>query len=248
MNDMTPSAPLSSLLDSVYELEGLIHLALNREEIPSSLFDLICRKADSIAIAAPEAVEAIASMSRPADKEIEGSNSDYQLPDDDSQQTFSQNSPDSPEPALPPVQNQDSPAGSIAEEEVIPMETVSPDYNLDSDYSESSEFNIESSATPSQAAAPASATSPSAGQTHTPHTIPGKSAKRGKLVFNLNDRYRFRRTLFAGNDSEFTAALNKAAEFDLYEQAEGYFITQLGWEPENSEVKAFMDLLRNYYK
>lgn len=35
---------LNSLLDSIYELEGLVHLALNRDDSPAALPELIVRK------------------------------------------------------------------------------------------------------------------------------------------------------------------------------------------------------------
>ena len=39
---------LNGLLDNIYELEGLVHLALAREDCPESLPELIVRKANSL--------------------------------------------------------------------------------------------------------------------------------------------------------------------------------------------------------
>lgn len=73
--------------------------------------------------------------------------------------------------------------------------------------------------------------------------IPGK-----KPAFCLNDRFRFRRELFSNSDAEFSSAMNMIAAMESYEEAEEYFIGQLGWDMENQEVADFMEIIRGYFE
>lgn len=227
---MTPESPLSNLLDSVYELEGLIHLALNRDNPPAALSGLILRKAQAIADAAPDAVAASSSVVTPDTIVVPEVTSVQEAPEENVMVD---------EPIIPVLDEDEDNAVAEEKEEFIPMETVSPDYNLGEEYSESSDFatpevapSIEGADEPLPIASSAAASAP---------------RKRGKLVFNLNDRYRFRRSLFHGNDTDFSAALSTAADAATYADAESYFYSVLGWNPEDEEVRAFMQLLENYY-
>lgn len=69
-----------------------------------------------------------------------------------------------------------------------------------------------------------------------------------KPAFCLNDRFRFRRELFGNSDAEFAAAMNQIAAMENYDEAEEYFIGQLGWDPENQEVTDFMEIIRGYFE
>lgn len=140
---------LNNLLDNVYELEGLIHLALSRDDNAEHLSGLIARKAQSIA-----GMTEKSDMSDPSDK---------------------------------------------------------------SDHTETVEV---------------------------PQTV---SEPRGRLVFSINDRYRFRRELFNNNDTAFNDALALVAQMDNYEEAEDYFLGELQWNPDSEEVTAFFDVLQKYY-
>lgn len=80
-----------------------------------------------------------------------------------------------------------------------------------------------------------------------PADMTGKPSAR-KPAFCLNDRFRFRRELFSNSDAEFSAAMNMIAAMDNYEEAEEYFIGQLGWESENPEVADFMEIIKGYFE
>ena len=273
---MKEESPLSTLLDSIYELEGLVHIALNRENPPAVLTSLIKRKAETVAGMAKEIV----------------------LPESPENDRVYAQSPFPPELV------------DAAEEEVIPMETVSPDYPLGDEYSgsrmsevaglvsESVESDVISSGVivpeergergnreekreekeareareekEERNAAPALpdeyvsddeyeesvdselssyvlpdevAAEPAVAQPATP-----QPRGKGKPAFNLNDRYRFRRTLFNGSDSEYQGALSVLAGMNSYSEAEAYFLDTLGWNLENEEVKDFMSLLENWFQ
>lgn len=67
-------------------------------------------------------------------------------------------------------------------------------------------------------------------------------------VFCINDRFRFRRELFHNSDAEFNAAMNMLATMDSYDEAEAYFIDDLGWNPESQEVMDFMAIMARYFQ
>lgn len=71
---------------------------------------------------------------------------------------------------------------------------------------------------------------------------------QAKPAFCINDRFRFRRELFGGSDESFNAAMNKMAMMDNYDEAEEYFIGELGWDPEKEEVVDFLEIIRNYFE
>lgn len=66
-------------------------------------------------------------------------------------------------------------------------------------------------------------------------------------VFCLNDRFRFRRSLFGGNNDEFNAVLKKISSFPTYEDAEEYFYSELGFDPEDEDVVDFMEIIKLYF-
>lgn len=199
---------LSSLLDQVYELEGLIHITLNRENPPQVLASLIENKVKSIAALTPEAIASI--------------------PTEDTEDVMTVT------PDVPPLPSPSVTSEAIADEEPIPMETVSPDYDLGEEYSDSADFGGTSD-------------EPAFSKDDV-YDISSNRKERSKPAFNLNDRYRFRRSLFKGSDEQYQEALSMAAEFDTLSEAEGYFYETLGWDRDNEEVKAFMELLQNHYK
>ena len=69
-----------------------------------------------------------------------------------------------------------------------------------------------------------------------------------KPAFCINDRFRFRRELFNNSDSAFNSAMDLVATMDDYEEAEDYFIGDLGWDLEKPEVMDFMAIIRNYFE
>lgn len=71
---------------------------------------------------------------------------------------------------------------------------------------------------------------------------------RGKLVFSINDKYRYRRELFDDSDVEFNNTLAIVASMDSFEEAEDYFLNEQGWDPENETVRDFLDKIRRYFR
>lgn len=163
---------LNSLLDSIYELEGLVHLALNRDDSPEALPDLIARKGKEIG--------RLALMMGNMEEPVE-------IPE--------------PEPVeIPePVASETVVADVVEEEPDVVAET-----------------------------APA-------------------GEPRGRLVFSINDRYRFKRELFPNSDADFNNTLALVASMENYDEAEDYFLSELQWDQKKPEVIDFLEILKKYF-
>ena len=68
-----------------------------------------------------------------------------------------------------------------------------------------------------------------------------------KPAFCINDRFRFRRELFGNSDAAFNSAMDLVATMDDYQEAEDYFLADLGWDTEKPEVMDFMAIIRTYF-
>lgn len=66
-------------------------------------------------------------------------------------------------------------------------------------------------------------------------------------VFNLNDKFRFRRELFGNSDAQYVECLNLLSAMDSLDEAKEYLFDDLSWDPNNEDVKAFIELISNYY-
>lgn len=67
-------------------------------------------------------------------------------------------------------------------------------------------------------------------------------------VFNLNDKFRFRRELFGNSDAQYVECLDTLSAMTSVDEAREYLFDDLHWDSENEDVKAFLELLTNYYK
>ena len=67
-------------------------------------------------------------------------------------------------------------------------------------------------------------------------------------AFTLNDKFRFRRALFGNNSSQYNEALDLISQMDNYNETADYFFTQYGWNPEDENVKAFMEIVKNHFE
>ena len=71
---------------------------------------------------------------------------------------------------------------------------------------------------------------------------------RGKLVFSVNDKFRFRKELFNNSDVDFNNTVALVASMEDYNEAEDYFINEEGFDPANPVVKEFMDIIKRYFQ
>lgn len=97
--------------------------------------------------------------------------------------------------------------------------------------------------TEEEAMAPAVADGPeSAAQ----NTAEASDSARRNPVFCLNDRFRFRRALFGGSDSEFNSVMDHVATLSGYDEMEDYFYGELGLDPDDTDVADFMEIMKTY--
>lgn len=64
-------------------------------------------------------------------------------------------------------------------------------------------------------------------------------------AFTLNDRFRFKRELFGGNDADFTDTLQLLSEMETYGEAEDYLLNDMMWDCDSEPVKDFLSILAN---
>lgn len=74
-----------------------------------------------------------------------------------------------------------------------------------------------------------------------------KPCKVVKPAFCLNDRFRFRRSIFGGSDADFNAAMDHIATLDSYEEAEEIFYGEMELNPEEPDVIDFMNIIKEYF-
>lgn len=68
-----------------------------------------------------------------------------------------------------------------------------------------------------------------------------------RRAFSLNDRFRFRRELFANSDTEMTDTLNLVEAMTTLPEAEDYFYNDLGWDRKTPEVAEFMAIIKQHF-
>lgn len=68
-----------------------------------------------------------------------------------------------------------------------------------------------------------------------------------RKAFSLNDRFRYRRELFANNDVEMNDTLNLVETMHSFSEAEDFFYGDLEWDKEAPEVIDFMNVIRNHF-
>jgi len=81
-------------------------------------------------------------------------------------------------------------------------------------------------------------------KTNEPHT----PRRPVSSVFNLNDKFRFRRELFGNSDAQYVECLDMLSAMKSLDEAKEYLFEDLNWNPENEDAKAFIELLSNYYQ
>jgi hypothetical protein len=71
--------------------------------------------------------------------------------------------------------------------------------------------------------------------------------KNMRKALSLNDRFRFRRELFGNSDLEMNDALDMIDSMKSYDEATDYFFGDLGWDKDNEEVMAFMEIVQRHF-
>lgn len=63
-------------------------------------------------------------------------------------------------------------------------------------------------------------------------------------AFTINDKFRFRRELFNGDEEDFDETLQLLAHMPNFEEARDYLVHDLVWNPENDDVQAFLEIVK----
>lgn len=245
---------LNCLLDNIYELEGLVHLALAREDCPQSLPELIVRKANSLT----QLVNTIGADSQINQSELEA------VSDNAENTEIEENDVDGVQEEI--VSEEDEECSGNEAVAIVEVNTEVEKQGEDnlheiSDMPDSDILHKVSESEPVAATAIEEIGEPEVDEMDEPafasYTLPSEKTApkphkivepRGKLVFTINDRYRFKRDLFCNSDADFNTTLALVASMDSYDEAEDYFLGELQWNPQREEVIDFLEILKNYFK
>ncbi len=82
-----------------------------------------------------------------------------------------------------------------------------------------------------------------------PESVPEPVSLSSHAQFNppafcLNDRFRFRRSIFGGSDAEFNAAMRHIATLPDYQDALRYLGEEMGVDLEDEDVVDFLEILK----
>ncbi len=65
--------------------------------------------------------------------------------------------------------------------------------------------------------------------------------------FTLNDKYRFIREVFGGNESDFADTLAVLDDMDSFKEAEDYIVSDLMLDSSNPDVADFLDIIASNF-
>ena len=233
-----------SLLDRVYELEGLLHLALEREEVPERLRQLIADKALRIAEpfiapansgASEDSVTSEVRIDEPEDEPEDIPAEETEMPGVVSVRVMPDMTEDTPGDK-PEAGSEDRPYDApeaVAEDlpydepEAIP-EDEAEDLPADDGDDETEEETADD------------------GDDETADVATVRAERQPlRRRFSLNDRFRFSRELFGGNPGRFDETLRKLDTMDTADDAEDYLIEVLGWDPDDDDVATeFIEIIK----
>ena len=79
-----------------------------------------------------------------------------------------------------------------------------------------------------------------------PEPEPAKPVSDIRKAFTINDRFRFRRELFAGDDSAFMAVLDNLAKCSTMAEADDY-LAGMPWDRDSDIIAEFMAVVTNHF-
>lgn len=77
---------------------------------------------------------------------------------------------------------------------------------------------------------------------------PEPETEKATIALTLNDKFRFKRELFGNNAAELSDALDVVNAVSSKAELEDYFYNDLCWDPENPDVKDFMEIASARFK
>lgn len=228
---------LNEIKDRIYEAEGLLELIQLRSDKTRELAPMILKRIDEARSLMADYITTHSEgeeehtsedTCRPDDEDIPYASEEdemYELPDtaaDDDEEDEDEGEEDTVESGIAreAVPEETSEVREPAAELADPAVAVRP-----MDEPET------------RAAGPAVASESNPQEVHPTHAP----------AFCLNDRFRFRRTIFGGSQAEFNAAMSHLAALDTAEDAEHYFVMEMGLDPDDPDVADFLEIIKNSY-
>lgn len=250
---------IKSMLREVLELEGLLMVADSRgDETPDAVFTLIKEKIEQLReytsclpdVAVDEQEPVVEPEDEPEyvleaepEEEIEPEPEEEIEPEIDAE----------PEIEVEPEPEPEEEIEAEPEPEIEPEVEAEPEIEEEPEPEEEIEAEPEPEIVPEIEAEPepeiiknVDETAPEAIITLDEAFIRNK-AKDLKSAFSLNDTFRFRRELFGNSAADMNDAIDLVNAMNSYEEAEDYFINDLGWDAESDEVGEFMEIIRNHF-
>ncbi|MGN1258403.1 MAG: hypothetical protein ACI4T0_05775 [Candidatus Limisoma sp.] len=240
---------IKSMLREVLELEGLLMVADSRgDETPDAVFTLIKEKIEQLReytsclpdVAVDEQVDEQEPVVEPEDETeyvLEAEPEEEIEPEIEAEPEIEVE----PEPEL----EEELEAEPEPEQEVVAEPEIEEEPELEVELEPEIVPEIEAEPEP-EIIKNVDETAPEAIITLDEAFIRNK-AKDLKSAFSLNDTFRFRRELFGNSAADMNDAIDLVNAMNSYEEAEDYFINDLGWDAESDEVGEFMEIIRNHF-
>ena len=81
-----------------------------------------------------------------------------------------------------------------------------------------------------------------------PQAAPARPRMPIRNFFTINDKYFFRREVFDGDEQAFEDTLDLFAAMNSFDEAKEYIYDDLMLDPQNQDVKSFMEIIESYFK
>lgn len=242
-----------------YELEGLLYLALHRgDDTPQQVWDMISAKIealrDGLTIENASACDNIPEVSQEEIPASEASvvvaiNEEENSSVEEEQQTtveeavkqedVAENGNDDLQPLPEPEETQLPPTP----DEIL---TVIKEEELEA--AESEPLEEPKFSEPENGYTPY--TGPKISTTESirlDEKLARENSRNLRKAFSLNDKFRFRRELFANSESEMTATIDAIEAMTSMDEALDYFYNDLNWNKSSQEVKDFIEIITHHF-
>lgn len=237
------SIEIEAIKDAVYELEGLLELAELREDKLPALLPLMKNKLKLINTLFEDS-----KIDDPSEEDVFPEEIEDAIPTENETPAIEEETLE--ETVEESVEEPENPFLSEKVEEIATVEEdYTPDFSSSSDEAlfvaeDADEDDIIYSAPEETKEEVKEEVKEDVKRTVRPAVDPNAP----KPAFCINDRFRFRRELFGNSDAAFNSAMDLVATMDDYQEAEDYFLADLGWDTEKPEVMDFMAIIRTYFE
>lgn len=225
---------LSEMLDLTYELEGLLHIGVSRSSVPPHLNQLIVNKLNAIvSLADDPAEESEYHRLKEAYKEDLKEEAAKEAAENEDAAEYDEESEEAPaveaneEPAEENIKEKHQ--EDIESKESAPEEKKEVKKEEIKDKKEEIKEEIVEEKIIEKSAPT------------------NKAPQQSGRLFSVNDRFLYARELFGGNLKKFDAAIDGVITLDNYDEAEEYFVSEWGIDPESPTGMRFLATISKMY-